>query len=98
MRTYVIRRNSGKWTGDLFEALRAFCVALGDDVEMKTVKSYITFWRMMRFARVKVRSQGGVLMGHGSRKVTTRLHAGGRSDETMGTRRPIGLSARPMRP
>ncbi|MCW5824866.1 MAG: DUF91 domain-containing protein [Cyanobacteria bacterium TGS_CYA1] len=37
---------------DLFESLRAFCVALGDDVQMNTLKFYFAFRRMKNFACV----------------------------------------------
>lgn len=42
---------------DRFEALKAFLLALGDDVQMKTLKLYIAFRRIKNFACVEVRTQ-----------------------------------------
>jgi predicted transport protein len=39
---------------DRFEALRAFLMALGDDVQMKALKHYIVFKRLKNFASVEV--------------------------------------------
>lgn len=39
---------------DRFEALKAFLLALGDDVQMKTLKHYIVFKRIRNFASVEV--------------------------------------------
>jgi predicted transport protein len=39
---------------DRFEALKAFLSALGDDVQMKTLKHYIVFKRLRNFASVEV--------------------------------------------
>jgi predicted transport protein len=39
---------------DRFEALKAFLMALGDDVQMKTLKHYIVFKRIKNFASVEV--------------------------------------------
>jgi predicted transport protein len=44
-------------TRDLFETLRAFLLALGEDVQMKSLKNYIAFTRIRTFAYVHVRSQ-----------------------------------------
>lgn len=39
---------------DRFEALKAFLTALGDDVQMKTLKHYIVFKRLKNFASVEI--------------------------------------------
>ena len=49
---------------DLFESLRAFLVALGDDVNVKTVKFYFAFRRLKNFACVDVRPQVGTLLAY----------------------------------
>ena len=41
---------------DLHHALRAHLMALGDDVQEKTLNNYVAFKRLRNFARVKVRS------------------------------------------
>ena len=40
---------------DLYQALRTHLLALGDDVQEKTLKFYVAFKRLRNFARVKVR-------------------------------------------
>ena len=40
---------------DRFEALKAFLIALGDDVQMKTLKYYFAFKRIKNFACVEIR-------------------------------------------
>lgn len=47
--------------GDLFEELRAFLLALGDDVTEKQAKLYIAFRRIKNFAEVKVQKSGLVV-------------------------------------
>jgi len=42
---------------DLFEALKAFHLALGDDVQMKVLKFYFAFKRLKNFACVEVHPQ-----------------------------------------
>lgn len=42
---------------DRYESLKAFAVALGDDVEIKTLKHYIAFKRIKNFAAVEVHPQ-----------------------------------------
>jgi len=42
---------------DRFEALSAFLIALGDDVQRKTLKYYIAFRRIKNFACVEIRTQ-----------------------------------------
>jgi len=42
---------------DVWEALKAFLLALGDDVQMKELEHYIAFRRLKNFACVKVRSK-----------------------------------------
>jgi predicted transport protein len=47
---------------DLYEELRAFLLALGDDVIEKTLKLYVAFRRLRNFACVEVRSSRGALI------------------------------------
>uniref|UniRef100_A0A7V4G6J7 DUF91 domain-containing protein n=1 Tax=Desulfobacca acetoxidans TaxID=60893 RepID=A0A7V4G6J7_9BACT len=47
---------------DRFEALKAFLLALGDDVQMKTLKFYFAFKRIKNFACVEIRPQTGTLL------------------------------------
>lgn len=47
--------------GDLYEELRAFLLALGDDVTEKQAKLYIAFRRLMNFAEVKVQKSALVV-------------------------------------
>lgn len=47
---------------DLFEALRAFCSAPGDDVQVKTMKPYFAFRRIKNFACVEI--NGDALVMH----------------------------------
>jgi predicted transport protein len=42
---------------DRFEALKAFLLALGDDVQLKTLKYYFAFQRLKNFACVEIRIQ-----------------------------------------
>ena len=42
---------------DRFEAISAFLLALGDDVQVKTLKYYLAFKRIKNFACVEVRTQ-----------------------------------------
>ena len=42
---------------DLFEALKDFLIALGDDVQMKTLKHYFAFKRIKNFAVVEIHTQ-----------------------------------------
>lgn len=46
---------------DRFEALKSFLVALGDDVQVKTLKFYFAFKRLRNFACVEVHPQKGTL-------------------------------------
>ena len=47
---------------DRFEALKAFVTALGDDVQMKTLKFYFAFKRFKNFACVEIHTQTGQLL------------------------------------
>ncbi len=47
---------------DRHEALKAFLLALGDDVQMKTLKNYFAFKRFKNFACVEVHPQTGKLL------------------------------------
>jgi predicted transport protein len=47
---------------DLYEELRAFIHALGDDVQEKTLKLYVAFRRIKNFVCVEARTQRGVLV------------------------------------
>ncbi|HIL56324.1 MAG TPA: DUF91 domain-containing protein, partial [Rhodothermales bacterium] len=42
---------------DRYEALRAFCLSLGDDVQEKTLKHYVAFKRLKNFACVEVHTK-----------------------------------------
>jgi predicted transport protein len=42
---------------DVWESLKAFLLALGDDVQMKELEQYVAFRRLKNFACVKVRSK-----------------------------------------
>lgn len=47
---------------DLYEALRLYCEALGDDVQVKTLKNYFAFRRLKNFACVEVHPNSGDLL------------------------------------
>ena len=47
---------------DRFESLKAFLLALGDDVQMKTLKFYFAFKRIKNFACVEVHPSSGTLL------------------------------------
>lgn len=47
---------------DLYEELRAYLIALGDDVQEKTLRLYVAFKRIKNFACVEVRPTRGVLV------------------------------------
>lgn len=47
---------------DCFEGLKDFLLALGDDVQMKTLKLYFAFRRIKNFACVEIRSQARTLL------------------------------------
>jgi predicted transport protein len=49
---------------DRFEALSAFLLALGDDVQMKTLRFYFAFKRIKNFACVEIRPQAGTLLAY----------------------------------
>ncbi len=49
-------------TVDLFEAVKAFLIGLGDDVQMKTLKFYLAFKRIKNFACVEVKKQMGQIV------------------------------------
>lgn len=49
---------------DLFEALKAFTMALGEDVQMKTLKFYYAFKRFSNFACVEVHPKNHVLLAY----------------------------------
>lgn len=44
-------------TKDRFEAVKAFLLSLGDDVQMKTLKLYIAFKRIKNFACIQIQSK-----------------------------------------
>lgn len=45
-----------------FEALKSFLLALGDDIQLKTLKFYFAFKRIKNFACVEVRPQNKVIL------------------------------------
>lgn len=54
--------DAGEELRDRFEALRSFCVSLGDDVQMTTLKYYIAFKRIKNFACVEVHAKSQKLL------------------------------------
>jgi len=54
--TDTISELSGE-LADRFESIKAFLMALGDDVQMKTLKSYLAFKRLRNFATIEFRTQ-----------------------------------------
>lgn len=49
---------------ELYEALRDYCEALGDDVQVKTLKNYFAFRRLKNFACVEVHPSAGDLLAY----------------------------------
>jgi predicted transport protein len=49
---------------DRFDAISAFLQALGDDVQMKTLRFYFAFKRIKNFACVEIRPQAGTLLAY----------------------------------
>jgi predicted transport protein len=47
---------------DLFEALKASLLALGDDVQMKVLRYYFAFKRIKNFACIEIRPQKGAVL------------------------------------
>ncbi len=47
---------------DRYEAVKAFCMALGDDVQQKTLKYYIAFKRIKNFACVEIHPKSGHIL------------------------------------
>lgn len=47
---------------DRFESVKAYCEALGDDVQFKTLQKYFAFKRLKNFACVEIRPQQGDLV------------------------------------
>ncbi|MBQ0137797.1 MAG: DUF91 domain-containing protein [Kurthia sp.] len=47
---------------DRFENLKAFLIALGDDIQMKTLKYYIAFKRIKNFACVEIHPQSNTIL------------------------------------
>lgn len=47
---------------DRFESLKAFIIALGDDIQMKTLKYYIAFKRIKNFACVEIHPQSNSIL------------------------------------
>ncbi|EJG07270.1 hypothetical protein Metli_1315 [Methanofollis liminatans DSM 4140] len=47
---------------DRYEALKAFCLALGDDVQVKVTKLYAAFRRIKNFTSVEIRPQSGLML------------------------------------
>lgn len=47
---------------DLYESLKAFLMALGDDVQMKVLNYYVVFKRMKNFASVEVHPKSGKIV------------------------------------
>lgn len=49
---------------DLFEALKSFLMALGDDVQFKVLRYYFAFKRLKNFACVEIKPQVGKIIIH----------------------------------
>lgn len=47
---------------DRYEAIKAFCLALGDDVQVKITKFYAAFRRIKNFTSIEIRPQSGLLL------------------------------------
>lgn len=56
---------------DLWEALRAFLLALGDDVQEKHLRYYVAFRRLKNFACVEAHPQSGELLVYTKTELTT---------------------------
>jgi len=52
---------SNQHTRDRFEAIKAFLLALGDDVQMKTLKLYVAFKRIKNFTCLEVHASSGTI-------------------------------------
>jgi predicted transport protein len=53
---------AGEALTDRYEALRAYCLALGDDVQEKTLKHYVAFKRIKNFACAEVHPKTGEVL------------------------------------
>jgi predicted transport protein len=49
---------------DLFDSLKAFLTALGDDVQIKQLKYYVAFRRLKNFACIEVHPQNGEIVAY----------------------------------
>jgi predicted transport protein len=49
---------------DLFDAIRQFLMALGDDVQVKELKNYIAFKRLKNFACLEIYPQNKVVVAY----------------------------------
>lgn len=49
---------------DLYESLKAFLLAMGDDVQLNTLKYYVAFKRLKNFACVEVHPTSGKLLAY----------------------------------
>ena len=47
---------------DLYETLKAYMIALGDDVQVKTLKHYIAFKRIKNFVCLEIYPQSGKIL------------------------------------
>ncbi|MEY2363462.1 DUF5655 domain-containing protein [Lysinibacillus capsici] len=57
---YLVQANDN--LTDLYENLKAFMLALGDDVQVKILKYYIAFKRIKNFACVEIHPQSNVIL------------------------------------
>jgi predicted transport protein len=68
---------ASKQLADRWETLKAFLLALGDDVQMKILKHYIAFKRLQNFACVELRTQNDRILVYAKLDPeTTPLEAG----------------------
>lgn len=54
--------NASSDVQDRFESAKAFALALGDDVQMKTLRYYVAFKRLKNFMCVEIRPQAGTML------------------------------------
>lgn len=57
-------KDADEGTTDLFEAVKAFLLAMGDDVQMNVLRFYIAFKRIKNFACLEIRPQKKILLAY----------------------------------
>jgi predicted transport protein len=61
--TDLLKKASPELAG-LYQSVRSYCEALGDDVQVKTLKNYFAFRRLKNFACVEVHPSAGDLLAY----------------------------------